>query len=172
MKEKTSWIILIIVFILIVVSAFAITNNYFNINPQTNEVSTSADSNSVSDSSNYHVENSSNVTVISNNIEWYTDLDSALSVAQKDQKPLFLAFQSSTCQYCQQMNSETYTDVNVQDKLNSYYIPVIIDGDNHPELCSKYQVVSYPTFVILNSNGNVNKTIIGFQSVNDLLSKI
>ena len=119
-----------------------------------------------------YFENSSNVTVISNNIEWYTDLDSALSVAQKDQKPLFLAFQSSTCQYCQQMNSETYTDVNVQDKLNSNYIPVIIDGDNHPELCSKYQVVSYPTFVILNSNGDVNKTIIGFQSVNDLLSKI
>ena len=50
MKEKTSWIVLIIVFILIAVSAFAITNNYFNINPQTNEVSTSADSNSLGDS--------------------------------------------------------------------------------------------------------------------------
>jgi thioredoxin 1 len=168
MKEKTTWIMLVIIFFVIIISAFAITNN----NLSDNQDDITSNSNTTVTSGNYHVTNSSNSTVVSNNIEWYKNLDEGLNVAQKEHKPLFVAFQASWCPYCQKMNSETYTDVNVQDKINNNYVPVIIDGDNHPDLCSKYGVKGYPTIVILDQNGQQTKHINSFQSANDLLNQI
>ena len=133
MKEKTTWILLVLILIVILLSAFAITNNFQNENNQTNTVNSSA----VTTSSNTAVTNAaqgSNSTVQANHITWYTDLNEALTVSKKENKPIFIEFGSSSCAYCQKMNSETYSDSNVQEKLNNNYISVAIDGDSNPDL--------------------------------------
>lgn len=107
----------------------------------------------------------------SDNLQWNTDLNSALQEAQNNNKSVFVDVYASWCTYCKAMDQNTYTDSRVQQKLSNYVL-VKINGDQNPDLMEKYQIYSYPTILILDSNGNVVKTISGYQSPDDLINQI
>lgn len=105
-------------------------------------------------------------------VKWYTDLNSAISEAQKTNKPIFAVFSASWCPACQQLESDTLTNPQVKQKLAQGYVAVKIDSDSNPELSSQYEVYGLPTIIIMDSEGAEIKKLIGYQSPDQLLSSI
>ncbi|MEG3224112.1 MAG: hypothetical protein BME94_00955 [Methanobacteriales archaeon Met13] len=108
----------------------------------------------------------------SSNIVWSTDLNSALQQAKTTNKMVFIDFYADWCEYCRQMDQDTYTDPRVQERLAQSYIAVKIDTDKNPDLSAKYGIIGLPTMVILDSNGQGIKRISGYQSADQLLSQL
>ena len=105
-------------------------------------------------------------------INWNENFQSAISESEKTNKPMFVYFEASWCPYCKQLESETFTNQDVQNKIAENYIPVKVDGNSNPELCSRYNVFGFPTIVIIDSNGEKLDVIKGFHSPSELLNKI
>jgi len=112
-----------------------------------------------------------NISSISG-IKWNEDFQSAIGESKESNKPMFVYFGTSWCFYCKQLESETFTNQDVQNKIMENYIPVKIDGDTNSELCSRYNVLGFPTIVIIDSNEEKLDLIVGFHSPSELLNKI
>ena len=104
------------------------------------------------------------------NLQWNTDMNNALKIAQKSNKMVFADFYADWCGYCKQLDEDTFTNQNVKQKFVQRYVLVKINVDQNPELASKYQIYGLPTMVILDSNGNVIKRQEGFLSAGELLN--
>jgi len=96
----------------------------------------------------------------------------AFEQAKTSNKMVFADFYADWCHYCREMDSETYTDTNVQQRIAQSYIAVKIDTDDNPDLSSQYNVYGLPTIIIFNSNGQEIKRIEGYQSPSQLLSQL
>lgn len=108
----------------------------------------------------------------SSDLKWYTNLDAAIAEAQKTNKPIFAVFSASWCPACQQLESETFVDDKVKQKLDQNYVAVKIDVDTNPELSSKYGIYSIPALIFMNSNGTETKRLEGYRSPDQLLSAL
>ena len=100
------------------------------------------------------------------------DWNKALTESKKQNKPIFMDAYTSWCGYCKQLKRETFPNKEAGEFFNQHFINVAIDmekGDG-PALSKKYGVDSYPTLIILDSNGNViTKDTRGFISPSELL---
>jgi thioredoxin len=104
------------------------------------------------------------------NLNWHSDMNSALDEAKKTRKPIMIDFYATWCSYCQQLDNETFQDPRVQEKLSQDYVRVKIDGDQNPDLVSKYNIFGYPTLVFLNSDGQEIKRQEGYLPADQLLN--
>jgi thiol:disulfide interchange protein DsbD len=127
---------------------------------------------SFSDTQNNSSSTSSSSSSSSSSINWGNDLNNAFKQAKTSNKMVFADFYADWCHYCKEMDSETYTDTNVQQMIAQSYIAVKIDADANPDLSSQYQVYGLPTIIIFNSNGQEIKRIEGYQSASQLLSQL
>lgn len=116
--------------------------------------------------------NNETKTDTSNSLQWGTDLNQAMQEAKNTDKKIFVDFYAGWCSYCQEMDEVTYTDPQVKEKLTQNYVLLKVDVDENPELSSQYQAYSLPTMIILDSNGNEIKRIIGYQTPEELLNQI
>ena len=105
-------------------------------------------------------------------IKWMESFDLGLNESNKSNKPMFVYFSTSWCSYCKQLESETFTNQEIINKITENYIPVKIDGDTNPELCSRYNVLGFPTMVIIDSNEKQLDVIEGFHSPSELLNRL
>lgn len=108
----------------------------------------------------------------SSGINWNTDMNTAFQQAQASNKMVFADFYADWCHYCQEMDSVTYTDPDVQQRIAQSYIAVKIDTDDNPDLSSRYGIYGLPTIIIFNSNGQEIKRIEGYKSASQLLSQL
>ena len=116
--------------------------------------------------------NNDTKTDTSNSLQWGTDLNQAMQDAKNTDKKIFVDFYADWCSYCQEMDEVTYQDPQVKEKLTENYVLLKVNVDENPELSQKYQAYGLPTMIILDSNGNEIKRIIGYQSPEQLLSQI
>lgn len=105
-------------------------------------------------------------------LQWNNNIDSALISAQKSNKLVFIDFYTDWCGYCKQMDSVTFSDPHVKERFAMKYILVKINGDQNPDVVSKFQIYGYPTFVILDSNGNEIKRQEGYVTPAEILNII
>ena len=105
-------------------------------------------------------------------LKWNTDINQAMQEAKSTNKTIFADFYADWCGYCKEMDQGTYTDPQVQAKLNQNYVLLKVNVDENPSLSSKYQTYSLPTMVIIDSSGNEVKRIVGYQSPEQLLGQI
>ncbi len=117
-------------------------------------------------------ETQTNVETSNPNLNWNTDLNSALSEAKATNKPLFIDFYATWCSYCKKLDENTFSDNRVQQKLNSKYVLVKIDTDKNKDITSKYKIYGFPTMVLLDPNGNEIKRIEGYVDADTLLNQI
>lgn len=106
------------------------------------------------------------------NLQWNTNLTAALTSAKKDNKLVFIDFYTDWCGYCRQLDEETFTDPAVREKFAQKYVLVKINGDQNPDLVSKYNIYGYPTLVILDFNGNEVKRQEGFVTPAEILNML
>lgn len=87
----------------------------------------------------------------------------ALQKAAEENKYIFVDVYATWCGPCKQLK-KTFKDEEVGNYYNKNFINVAIDGET-PEgrkFLYKYKIDSYPTLLIVDSNGNVKTKSIGF----------
>ncbi|NYB53002.1 MAG: thioredoxin family protein [Methanobacteriaceae archaeon] len=105
-------------------------------------------------------------------LQWGSDLNQALQEARTNNKSVFVDFYADWCAYCKEMDEETYRDPQVKEKLSQNYVLVKVNVDGNPDLSLKYKAYSLPTMIILDSEGNEVKRIVGYQNAERLLNQI
>lgn len=83
--------------------------------------------------------------------------------------PTLLMFSSTGCPYCQMMMPILE---ELQDEYKGQINIKIIDVDEHPEEAEKYSVISFPTQILLDSNGNQIGRHDGYISKEDLVKAL
>lgn len=92
------------------------------------------------------------------------DLEAALARARREQKRVFVDFQTTWCGPCREMERWVYTAQAVVDAA-AQVIPVMLDGDEQRELAKRYEVGGYPTLLLLDEQGKVLARATGYRSV-------
>ena len=95
-----------------------------------------------------------------------TDLNQAVSQAQKDNETIMLVFDQDGCYYC---------DLLKKDVLSMFiegFITVVVDINSQPQLAAKYHVVGTPTMIFLDSNQKEINKIEGYVDAGEFLNTI
>lgn len=97
--------------------------------------------------------------------------DSALQLAEKENKLVFLNIYASWCGPCKRMKSKTFTDIEVGTFYNENFINLTLNGEEGEglELAKKYGVRSYPGLLFINSKGEVITAISRFHNPKKLI---
>ena len=83
-------------------------------------------------------------------------LTKALELAKSEKKLVFIDCYTSWCGPCKIMAKEVLPQKEVGDFLNELFVCVKYDMEEGegPELAKKYKVDAYPTFLLLNADGD------------------
>ena len=74
-------------------------------------------------------------------VEWREWTPDALAYSRRIGKPIFLSIGYSACHWCHVMQAESFKDEEVARILNSKFVPIKVDREEHPEIDSKYMDV-------------------------------
>jgi thioredoxin-related protein/YHS domain-containing protein len=105
-------------------------------------------------------------------IEWRTSYRRAADEANRDGKRLLISITASWCGPCRQMKQFTFSDSRVIDLVQSNFVALKIDADEHPELVTGFGVQAYPTTFIVDPDLTILKRMGGFQSAGSLLETL
>jgi len=77
-----------------------------------------------------------------NPVDWYAWGERAFETAKKEDKPIFLSIGYSTCHWCHVMAHESFSDQEVADILNTYFISIKVDREERPDIDQVYMTVT------------------------------
>ncbi len=108
---------------------------------------------------------------INEDIEWYSSLDSGLTVAKQKKKLLMVDFYTDWCGWCKKLDNETYKDPDVI-QYSQKFVCVKIDGDKDKMSVSRYRVDAFPAIYFLDSDGNIISKVRGFRPAEEFLAEM
>ena len=107
-----------------------------------------------------------------NNLTWYKDINYTVQKAQMNNKTVMIDFYSPSCENCGKLDDITFKDPKVNQKLKESYLLVKINIDKNPDLASQYHIISVPTLVFLNANGEEINRINGYIAPEEFITKL
>jgi uncharacterized protein YyaL (SSP411 family) len=72
-------------------------------------------------------------------VDWRPWGEDALAEAAREGKPILLSIGYSACRWCHVMQRESYTDAETGSLINQYFVPVLIDREERPDVDALYQ---------------------------------
>ncbi|MDX1925500.1 MAG: thioredoxin family protein [Pirellulaceae bacterium] len=92
-------------------------------------------------------------------IEWRHDLESALTEAQAQERPVLLVFGATWCPPCKKMKREVWPDAKVAEAVAAGFVPVYVDVDDEAQaqVAAHYRVSTIPAVLVLDSSGTVTQ---------------
>ncbi len=100
-------------------------------------------------------------------------LSEAKTQAKKNEQYIFIDAYTSWCGPCKQMAATSFKSAKVGDVYNKKFINLKIDVEKDAdgsELARLYKVRAYPTLLIIDSEGKLIKSILGFQTEDRLIA--
>ncbi|MCS7207887.1 MAG: DUF255 domain-containing protein [Dehalococcoidia bacterium] len=88
-------------------------------------------------------------------IQWRPWGETAFQEAQREDKPVLLAISAVWCHWCHVMDETSYSDAEAIRLINSHYIPIRVDNDQHPEVNQRYNMGGWPTTAFLTPEGDI-----------------
>ncbi len=98
-------------------------------------------------------------------LTWQTDMDQAMTIAQKEQRVLLVNFTGSDwCYWCKRLKAEVFDQPEFIAYANEQLVLVKLDfpKNNRPpnynenvRLAQQYQVQGFPTILLMNPKGDV-----------------
>ncbi len=95
----------------------------------------------------------------------YTDYESGKKYISDSTKNVVLFFHASRCPSCKQAEKSIVENKNT---IDSDLVILKVDYDDSTELKTKYWITSQTSYVLVNSNGTLNKKSVGMTSLSDI----
>jgi len=104
----------------------------------------------------------------------HNDWNSLLKEAAKENKLIFLDAYAAWCGPCKWMAANVFTDPEVGAYMNEHFINAKIDMEKGegPDLQKKYNVRAYPTYIFVNSKGELVHRFCGSMAKEKFLAKV
>ncbi len=90
----------------------------------------------------------------------------------KADRPLLVFLTQDCCRYCEKMKRTTLQDHHVVDDLTRYFEPVALNLKDAPDFVQQLKVKSFPTTVIIMTDGDVIESISGYQTVKQMRERL
>ncbi|MCF6243407.1 MAG: thioredoxin family protein [Sulfurovum sp.] len=104
-------------------------------------------------------------------LDWVKDLDTALTLAKKENKNVMVFVESEHCRWCKKMKGRTLSDENVEKKLKNFVILKVM-RENDKEMKQLPAVRGVPTIFFMKENKEILEDIVGYFNVQDFMSYI
>lgn len=95
-------------------------------------------------------------------IDWAPSFEAAMERARAEDKFVMVDFYTTWCHWCRVLDQKTYSVPEVQ-ALSERVVSVKVDADKRKEIAAAYGVTGFPTIAFLNPDGEVRKSLRGFQ---------
>jgi len=99
-------------------------------------------------------------------IQWQPSFEAALQVAAQTGRPLFVHFWAPWCSPCMRIERDVFTQPAIHQVINSQFVPVKLNLDDHRLLAVRYHVSAIPTDVILSPQADLIATAPSASSLN------
>ncbi|MGD9715572.1 DUF255 domain-containing protein [Sulfuricurvum sp. IAE1] len=105
-------------------------------------------------------------------LDWAPSYEQGLAQAKKEHKIVMLMFSKKSCKMCNVMKTKVYENDEVAEYVKSFYVPVEIDIEVHPDKYG-YAVFGTPTYYFLDSNGKqIGRMMVGGATAEGFLQKL
>jgi outer membrane lipoprotein-sorting protein len=101
-----------------------------------------------------------------NSARWVYDLEEAKSLAAKSGKKIFVDFMATWCGPCKMLDRDVFQKEDWK-KMSKYIVFCKIDVDQQPSVSQSYNVTAMPTQMVLNADGSVVSTKVGYANPAD-----
>jgi thioredoxin-related protein len=81
-------------------------------------------------------------------IAWHTFAEGEM-LRREEGKTAMIYFHAVWCQFCTQMEKETFTDPGVVDLVNRYFIPIRVDVDEQRKVAAQFGIRGLPATVFM-----------------------
>jgi len=111
-------------------------------------------------------------------MSWYDDMDEAKAAAEKGDKLIYIYFTGGTrCGWCVKMKKETFSDKEVQKKVLSKYVIVMLNVWENPkqsdkDLMAKFGGRGVPFNVVLNKDLELVKKFSGYKPADAFIKEL
>lgn len=105
-------------------------------------------------------------------IAWQRDWRTATQLAARQNRPLLVLVTASWCGPCHRMLEQSFPDPTVAARVNSQFVPLVLDVDQQEDLVRQLRVDSMPTLIVMDERGNLLSRHSGFLSASQLNSHL
>ena len=98
-------------------------------------------------------------------------LEEAMKESKKTGKLIFIDAYTDWCGPCKKMAATSFVDAEVAKLYNSKFINLKIEMEKSadgPIVAQKYSIRAYPSLLYINGEGKVAKSVVGFQTAEQL----
>ncbi|MBL7754437.1 MAG: thioredoxin family protein [Chitinophagaceae bacterium] len=96
----------------------------------------------------------------------------AMQQAQSKNQLIFLDFYAEWCSYCKKMKQVTFSDPTCGEYLNSKFVNMTVDAEKGEgqTLAARFQIRSFPAYVILSPDGQLLAQGGGYKEVPEFIT--
>lgn len=105
-------------------------------------------------------------------IRWLDDIGTGRQLASKYKVPLLIHFYGDHCLPCKTLEQRVYSDPELVQVMNKYFICVKVNGSTNPSIAAEYQVHSWPTDVFIGGDGERLHQGVCYQDLKTYLSTL
>lgn len=102
---------------------------------------------------------------------WLNNFQLAQSAAKASNKLILVDFWATWCGPCKKMDMEVWSTADAQ-RIKQNFIPLKIDIDAERAIASQYNIQSIPNLILMDYNGKVIHSYVGYSSKEDLMNFI
>ena len=88
-------------------------------------------------------------------IPWEDWGEAAFARARREKKPVLLHIGATWCHWCHVMDQGSYTWPGVPALIRDHFVAIRVDTDHRPDLNERYNQGGWPTFAVLDADGEV-----------------
>ena len=101
-------------------------------------------------------------------VAWHGNLQEAAQQAAAQHKPLLVMVKARWCGPCHKMLEQTFPNPAVVARINSSFVPVLLDADEQSAVVQSLGIEAMPTVLVISPERKVTGRLTGFQSAAQL----
>ncbi|MCA9050853.1 MAG: thioredoxin family protein, partial [Planctomycetaceae bacterium] len=105
-------------------------------------------------------------------VNWQTDIEQSLAAANASGRLVLMKFTADWCGYCRKMERETFTRPNVAELVNSQFVAVLVDADQHKDLVRHLKISGLPAMLVVSPDMVILNRITGYQTEEKLIPQL